>query len=264
MNTLLLRLAGPMQAWGTQSRFTIRDTGLEPSKSGVIGLLCAALGKPRDEAHSDNRGKPTLAELAALRMGVRVNREGSPYCDYHTVGGEHRHDRTYGVVKSDGSAPSQSSQNSKFTVVSWRHYLADADFLVGLESEDDALLRRLDEALAAPCWQLFLGRKSFVPSLPVRLPDGLRMNTTLEVALQSVNWPMDKRGEPLPRLRRVLEILPDSPDVDGAHEVRHDWPLSFAERRFTLRQVRTDWIFHQTGGANEIESIPLSTDPQST
>ena len=40
MSTLLLRLAGPMQSWGVQSRFSVRDTGLEPSKSGVIGLLC--------------------------------------------------------------------------------------------------------------------------------------------------------------------------------------------------------------------------------
>ena len=63
MNTLLLRLAGPMQSWGTQSRFTIRDTGYEPSKSGVIGLLCAALGKPRDESHPDNQGKPMLSTL---------------------------------------------------------------------------------------------------------------------------------------------------------------------------------------------------------
>jgi CRISPR system Cascade subunit CasD len=39
MAVLLLRLAGPMQAWGTQSRFVNRDTELEPSKSGVIGLL---------------------------------------------------------------------------------------------------------------------------------------------------------------------------------------------------------------------------------
>ena len=34
MSTLLMRLAGPMQSWGTQSRFTVRDTGREPSKSG--------------------------------------------------------------------------------------------------------------------------------------------------------------------------------------------------------------------------------------
>ncbi len=47
MSVLLLRLAGPLQSWGTQSRFRVRDTGREPSKSGVIGLLCTALGRPR-------------------------------------------------------------------------------------------------------------------------------------------------------------------------------------------------------------------------
>src|SRR5438874_2169794 len=100
MSILLLQLAAPMQSWGTQSRFSVRDTGLEPSKSGVIGLLCAALGKPRAEQASD--GFPTLAELAALRMGVRVNREGVPKVDYHTAGGTHRQGQAYGVVKASG------------------------------------------------------------------------------------------------------------------------------------------------------------------
>src|SRR5512136_490986 len=85
MGTLLLRLVGPMQSWGMQSNFTHRDTGLEPSKSGVIGLICAALGKPRDENHPDNARKPSLDELAKLRMGVRVDREGLVQCDYHTA-----------------------------------------------------------------------------------------------------------------------------------------------------------------------------------
>ena len=73
-----------MQAWDVQSHFTFRLTGLEPSKSGVIGLLCAALGKPRDEAPND--GFPTLKELAALKMGVRVDREGRMRRDFHTAG----------------------------------------------------------------------------------------------------------------------------------------------------------------------------------
>ena len=63
MNVLLLRLVGPMQSWGVQSRFSVRDTGLEPSKSGVIGLICAALGRARSEP---------VADLAAFKMGVRV------------------------------------------------------------------------------------------------------------------------------------------------------------------------------------------------
>ena len=67
MHTLLLRLSGPLQSWGVQSRFSIRDTGLEPSKSGVVGLLCAALGRPRSAPVDD---------LAALQMGVRVDQQG--------------------------------------------------------------------------------------------------------------------------------------------------------------------------------------------
>ena len=50
MATLLLRLQGPMQSWGTTSRFDERDTQLEPSKSGVLGLVCAALGRDRTRA----------------------------------------------------------------------------------------------------------------------------------------------------------------------------------------------------------------------
>ena len=57
MSTLLLRLAAPLQAWGTDSKFETRRTNQEPSKSGVIGMLAAALGLPRDA---------DLSALAAL------------------------------------------------------------------------------------------------------------------------------------------------------------------------------------------------------
>src|SRR5581483_3790909 len=114
VSTLLLRLAGPMQSWGTQSRFSVRDAGTEPSKSGVIGLLCAALGRPR---------AADLSDLVALRMGVRVERPGSVRREYQTAGGG----RGYGVARADGS-PGE-------TVLSNRYYLADADFLVGLEGD---------------------------------------------------------------------------------------------------------------------------------
>ena len=60
MTTLLLRLQGPMQSWGTTSRFDERDTQLEPSKSGVLGLICAALGRDRKEDIQD------LADLRRL------------------------------------------------------------------------------------------------------------------------------------------------------------------------------------------------------
>jgi CRISPR system Cascade subunit CasD len=208
MSVLLLRLAGPMQSWGVQSRFSVRDTGLEPSKSGVIGLLCAALGRPRREP---------VADLAALRMGVRVDREGRMARDYHTA---------LDVIKADGSRPG--------TVVSERFYLADAAFLVGLEG-DLTLLRVLHTALARPVWQLSLGRKAFVPGGPVYLPDGLLPDAGLGDALGRYPW-----RRPAGRVPERLRLVLDSDDVED--EPRPDVPVSFAERRFAVRHVRTDWL----------------------
>ena len=67
MGTLLLRLAAPLQSWGEDSKFETRRTRREPTKSGVIGLLAAALGRRRDEPLDDLRG---------LRFAVRVDQEG--------------------------------------------------------------------------------------------------------------------------------------------------------------------------------------------
>jgi CRISPR system Cascade subunit CasD len=233
MTTLLFRLTGPMQAWGIQSRFSMRDTGLEPSKSGVIGLLCAALGKPRAEQPDDTL--PSLAQLAGLKMGIRVDRPGTMRMDYHTAGGTHRAGDSYGVARADGSGVGP--------VTSRRYYLADADFLVGLEG-DSPLLHLLDAALVRPCWQIFLGRKSFLPSQPVHLPrhspwgPGLREGT-VEQVLENYPWlgdfPARRRQQRPSRLRLILD------GNQAGDEVRCDVPLSFAERRFALRYVKTTW-----------------------
>lgn len=218
MSTLLLALVGPMQSWGIQSHFTHRDTGLEPSKSGVLGLLCAALGKPRDEDHPANAGLPTLAQLAELRMGVRLDRPGMLKRDYHTAG-------KGGVWRSEGGVA------DKDVIVSERFYLADAAFLVGLEG-DAALLARLDRALQNPHWALFLGRKAFVPSLPPWLPNGLS-DDDLVSALMTYPWLGGNWHEygRLSQLRLVLE-------ANDGEIVRPDQPLSFVNRRFNPRRVQ--------------------------
>lgn len=235
--TLLLRLDGPMQSWGTQSRFSNRDTGLEPSFSGVVGLLCAALGRPR-EAEID--------DLARLTMGVRVDREGIMSVDYHTTGGTHlqAEKRKYGVANVDGSIGSNA-------ILSDRFYLADAEFLVGLAG-DRALLEEIGAALRSPRWQIYLGRKAFVPSAPVYLPDtapwdgGLR-DTPIEETLRSYPWlghlPPARRDAP-ERLRLVL------PDARGA-DVRSDTPLSYADRRFATRMVRPGMV-----ALADLEGVP--------
>ncbi len=214
MSVLLLRLSGPMQSWGVQSRFTVRDTGLEPSKSGVVGLLCAALGRRREEP---------VADLAALAMGVRVDQEGVMARDYHTAG-------KGGILKASGQV------ERKNLVVSNRYYLSDARFLVGLEGDDLDLLAQLHAALRDPVWTLYLGRKAFVPGEPVWLKDGLLPETDLRAALDTYPWLGCDSRKRLDQVRLVLE------DPENGAEIRPDQPLSFAERRFAPRRVRTEFI----------------------
>lgn len=211
MPTLLLRCVAPLQAWDTQSRFGVRTTGREPSKSGIVGLLCAALGRPRTAP---------VADLAALHMGVRVDKEGSILRDWHTA---------QNVLKAGGGL--------KDTETSTRYYLSDAAFLVGLEGEYP-LLEQLHAALNNPHWLLFLGRKACPPSLPVYLPDGLR-EETLEDALTIYPWLGSNlhQYQLQERLRLVL-------DDDAGPQVRRDHPISFAkgDRQFAPRRVRTAFI----------------------
>lgn len=174
MSTLLLRLAGPMQSWGTDSKFDVRRTQREPSKSGVIGLVAAALGVSRQD-------RQALATLACLRFGVRVDREGTLLRDYHTAHGK-------------------TCKKEEVVYITNRYYLADAVFVAGLESENEALLEKIGEALASPAFPLYLGRRSCPPTgriflgiSPKPLEEALREN-----APDSASWLVldAKAGEP--------------------------------------------------------------------
>lgn len=204
-----------MQAWGVQSHFSIRDTMREPTRSGVIGLLCSALGWNRDVS---------LDVFSSLRMGVRVDREGILMMDFQIA---------QDVMNASG-------KKLKFPVISNRYYLANAVYLVGLESEDLDFLEEIQAALKYPEWLLFLGRRAFPPSMPVWLVDGVQEGH-LEEILHEYPWliflpEMDYQRKNLPTdLRFVME----SEDTTLS---QMDIPLSYEKRVF--RQRKTKVVFN--------------------
>ncbi|MFE0027100.1 type I-E CRISPR-associated protein Cas5/CasD [Amycolatopsis sp. NPDC059021] len=214
MTTLTLCFDAPMQSWGLRSRGVLRDTAMEPTKSGVVGLLAAAMGVERD----DEAG---IAELAALRLGIRVDREGLLERDYQTA----------------QNVPTTLGTGHR-TVVSERYYLADALFLVALEGPG-ALLGQLAGAVVAPRWPLCFGRRAFVPARPVLsgIHDG-----TLERTLREHPW-LEHPGRAAPgnhQERLGLRTVIDCGVREAGAQPRHDVPLSFARtaRRFATRAVR--------------------------
>ncbi len=235
-NILLLRLTAPMQSWGVMSRFSRRDTGKEPSKSGVIGLLCAALGISRDEANTDN---PLFAELIKLKMGVLVLREGVLQSDYHTA---------QNIAIASGGT-------KKPTELSTRFYLADADFVVALAGENQSTLETIQKALMNPKWQLFLGRKAFAPAAPIHFREGvIATEKSLEDFLRSrelkeiLDKYDDESGKRNFDLNGQTRLIIES---DAGGETRQDVPLSFSARRFTNRRVATVFVELNNGGETD-------------
>ena len=214
MATLLLRLAAPLQAWGSDSKFETRKTDREPTKSGVIGLMAAALGLRRD----DTAG---LARLNRLQFAVRVDREGELLVDYH-------------IASWEKEAPKKGKTEKK-TCVTYRHYLQDAVFLVGLESEDETWLQELEAALRHPVYPLYLGRRSCPPTLPLCL--GIRKKNVLD-SLRTEPPLTQKNGQ------GPLRIVADADPADPAAAPKRDLALSFSpvHRQYGFRPVKEEWI----------------------
>ena len=206
MSTLLLRFAGPMQAWGADSRFDVCRTNREPTKSGVIGLLAAALGWRRDAP---------LDDLEALQFGVRVDREGVLLRDFHMV------------------------RYAKTAYVTTPYYLCDAVFLTGVFSEDEALMQRLAEAVSHPAFPLFLGRRACPPEGRVFL--GLREEALEEALMHEPSLLSQQTMDPNKMTRMVLE---DPAGPARLRDVPVSF--SPFRREYRYRAAKEQWIGSQT------------------
>jgi CRISPR system Cascade subunit CasD len=234
---LLLRLEGVWQSWGERSRWDVRDTGTEPTKSGIVGLLGCALGYPMRDPRLE-------AELdAGLRFGVRVESPGRVVQDYQTITGFLP--TAEGTYRHSGVSTAKSLEKlvndpdvTPATIVSPRYYLEDASFLVVLEEREgfNGLLERCRAALERPKWPVFLGRKACVPTRPV-LEELSDRYDGMEDALTSHPWSwlrsnMEERENTMPE---ALVVMIEAPD---GGMVRHDAVRTNQARQYGFRRVR--------------------------
>ncbi|MFB8281044.1 type I-E CRISPR-associated protein Cas5/CasD [Nocardia colli] len=249
---LVLRLAGPLQSWGGQSRYNRRDTATEPTKSGIVGLLAAAAGRARGA---------DIADLAALRIGVRTDEPGSLLRDFHSVSDFRGRPLPSAAVNSRGvQKNSMLGDRPKRHHITKRFYLQDAVFVAAL-CGDLWLLDTLWRALRCPAYPLALGRRSCPPTLPLLLagPEGRLWSGIPETVLTSVPWqPGTSRRwtteSPAPA-HRLLPVVVDDPD---GPEIRGDLPVSFApqDRRFAPRTVRRMLVAAPTLIDGAVETAP--------
>lgn len=160
---ILLWFEAPLQSWGADSRFGRRDTLAFPTKSAVTGLILAAVGAsgPQEEI---------LAELAPLSQTVisfkpsprRAGGQSDRLLDFHMVGSGYNEADAWErmMVPKTSTRKRAVGGGSKIT---YRFYLQDARFAVLFEVPSNRV-DELVQGLSAPVYDVFLGRKSCVPS----------------------------------------------------------------------------------------------------
>lgn len=161
---VLLWFEAPLQSWGVNAKFDRRTTLHFPSKSGVLGLLLAAMGKGGEQ-------QSLLAEFADLEQTVicytrtkngKVLPPPIQLCDFHMVGSGYDDKDNWQKLHIPKTSKGTAAVGGG-TKLTYRYYLQDTVFAIVLEIP----LTRKDEihnALTTPYWDICLGRKSCVPT----------------------------------------------------------------------------------------------------
>lgn len=166
---LLLWLEAPLQSWGHDSKFGRRDTLNFPTKSGVMGLLCCALG-------AGGKQRELLAEFALYKQTVisfvrtrkksedeTVKRDREPLLrDFHMIGSGYDDQDPWQSLLIPKTAEGKKAVGSG-AKLTYRYYLQDAYFAVILQVSSEKV-EMISKALQQPVWDVYLGRKSCVPT----------------------------------------------------------------------------------------------------
>lgn len=225
---LLLWLEGPLQAWGHDSKFGVRDTLHFPTRSGVLGLICCARGAGGPEVD-------WLAQMNTMSMEVRAyartDGQGQPQlrepalCDFHMVGSGYDDSGPWQNLlipkTSDGKKP-----NGAGTKMTYRYYLQDSAFAVLLEVPQTQAIS-LSDALQNPVWDVYLGRKNCVPTELIYQGVFADADTAWQQAQQLAE-----------RKQRRLSYAVIEGEGDGDIMTLNDVPVQFGQqKRYRDRQV---------------------------
>ena len=231
--------AAPLGAFGEVAPNERRGSAPRPTRSGVLGLVAAALGIERDDQ----------ATLAALTAGYGVATAllpgATPLLDYHTVQSPRQPDLN-AFAKRHGRPPATRREalaaGETATLLSRRDHWCDVAFVAALWARANAPfpLERLAEALERPRFVLYLGRKACPLALPLR-PRVVEA-TDAVAALRAVTLPDGValwRGAFVDGVPSIGEVGLD-PDPD---EPAAEWPDARVVERRDLPRHHRSWLF---------------------
>lgn len=218
MNGFILHLQGPMMSYADTGFGQLREQGAAPSRSAVIGIIAAGMGI--------ERGNQRLLDLhQGLRVHTACALPGALLTDYHTV-------LTAGYKDYDETQLRREGAEGNPTLT-WRSYHLDAHFTALVESSDETLIAQCRAALMDPVFIAYLGRRSCVPTIPLR-PEPV-VGDSIEAALQnSVRTARNRRKKSIGYLPKGLT------EFDAYLDTAED--VSSSKLRLVARGWRRDLL----------------------
>lgn len=218
---LLLWLEAPLQSWGHDSKFGRRDSLDFPTKSGILGLLCCALGAGGKQtewlARWANRDMQVQAYVPVDKKGRALPRQPLMR-DFHMVGSGFDDKDPWQTLLIPKTSEGKKAVGGG-TKMTYRYYLQDMTFAVALQGPHEELAE-LETALQNPVWDLYFGRKNCVPT--EFIAQGIHADIT-----EAINK-AGQLAEAKNRLK-VFQVL------EGEHEgevlTLNDVPLQFGEHK---------------------------------
>lgn len=232
---LVLWLEAPLQSWGVDSKFNRRDTIKFPTKSGIFGLILCGLGASGPQVELLGKlAQGQMSVLSFVRAKARKDNKSiekinnEPLLrDFQMVGSGYDDKDIWQrllIPKTSEGKPAVGG-GAKLT---YRYYLQDARFAVILEIENDLKLS-LTKAFQEPVYDLYLGRKSCVPTDFIYRGVFESFNEAQEVSIKIAE---DKK------------LIPDFKVLDGEFEnegdviTLNDVPIQFGEvKKYRDRRV---------------------------
>lgn len=226
---LLLWLEAPLQAWGHDSRFGRRDSLDFPTKSGVLGLLCCALGASGEQCEWLSRWAGLDMQVVAY---VRQDKTSLPVPrepllrDFQMVGSGYDDKDPWASLLIPKTREGKKAVGGG-TKMTYRYYLQDMAFAVLLQAPA-AEAEAMQAALLAPVWDLYLGRKNCVPTEFI----GQGVFSTSEEALAAASTLAEAK-------KRIVSFRVRQGEHEGDEIVSlNDVPLQFGtDKRYRDRRV---------------------------
>lgn len=162
---LLLWFEAPLQSWGFDSKFGRRDSLKFPTRSGVLGLLCAALGYSGEQTEFlSSMSKYSQLVISYNRLNAKNEKVFSEplLMDFQMVGSGYDDQDPWQslLIPKTSEGKKAVGGGSKMT---YRYYLQDARFAVIMQCSPFEV-NTFASAFQNPIYDLYLGRKNCVPT----------------------------------------------------------------------------------------------------